>query len=288
MDKVRLNTGELPLPKHANGTDCAAYNCNGDGAFNVSDYADDPRVSDSAGEDTSGTDPGAERRRDPRRLRPDRHLLEWIRQRRQRLSRRHRRLGLLRQRQRPLRRLELLQRRRPRDRARHGGARRDQQRGRRDRAVSEVPADAAANLGLLRSPHRQLGARPYLRRRQRRERGGGRDRRADQHAVRAQRRALRGQQGHGADARLERHQQRQPQLPDELRRGRLRGRLVPRHRAQQHLHRSRRLAGDRGRLSRSAGRLPRKAVSSSSMAWAASASPRPHSRSRRASSATPT
>ena len=57
VDKVRLNTGELPLPKHANGTDCAAYNCNGDGVFNVSDYADDPRVSDSAGEDTSGTDP---------------------------------------------------------------------------------------------------------------------------------------------------------------------------------------------------------------------------------------
>ena len=54
---------------------------------------------------------GLERRRDPRRLRPDRHLLERNRRRRQRLRRRHRRLGLLRQRQRSLRRIELLQRR---------------------------------------------------------------------------------------------------------------------------------------------------------------------------------
>ena len=80
--------------------DCAAYDCNGDGAFNVDDYANDPRVSQSAGNDeadeildgsdliaafSNGSDADA-----------------------QRLRRRHRRLGLLRRRQRPLRRLELL------------------------------------------------------------------------------------------------------------------------------------------------------------------------------------
>jgi hypothetical protein len=50
VNKVRLNTGELPLPQHANGTDCAADDCNGDGAFNVRDFADDPRVSIAAGD----------------------------------------------------------------------------------------------------------------------------------------------------------------------------------------------------------------------------------------------
>jgi hypothetical protein len=55
VDKVRLNKGELPLPRHANGSDCASYDCNGDVAFSVSDYADDPRVSVSAGDDTSDT-----------------------------------------------------------------------------------------------------------------------------------------------------------------------------------------------------------------------------------------
>ena len=37
--KVRLNSGELPLPDG-----CTQYDCNSDGAFNVSDYAGDPRV----------------------------------------------------------------------------------------------------------------------------------------------------------------------------------------------------------------------------------------------------
>ncbi len=45
-EKVRLNKGELPLPKHSNGTDCAAYDCNADGVFNLTDYQDDPRVLD--------------------------------------------------------------------------------------------------------------------------------------------------------------------------------------------------------------------------------------------------
>ncbi len=47
--QVRLNRGELPIPEHANTSACAAYDCNGDGAFNVADYNDDPRVSHSAG-----------------------------------------------------------------------------------------------------------------------------------------------------------------------------------------------------------------------------------------------
>ncbi len=49
--KVWLNRAELPLPKQSNGSDCAAYDCNGDGAFNVDDYANDPRVSQTAGND---------------------------------------------------------------------------------------------------------------------------------------------------------------------------------------------------------------------------------------------
>jgi hypothetical protein len=49
--KVWLNRDELPLPKHADSSDCSAYDCDGDGAFNVDDYASDPRVSNSAGHD---------------------------------------------------------------------------------------------------------------------------------------------------------------------------------------------------------------------------------------------
>jgi hypothetical protein len=37
--KVRLNTGELPLPQG-----CTNYDCNGDGVVNVDDYSGDPRV----------------------------------------------------------------------------------------------------------------------------------------------------------------------------------------------------------------------------------------------------
>src|SRR4051794_6559779 len=37
--KVRLNTGELPLPQG-----CTKFDCNGDGVVNVDDYANDPRV----------------------------------------------------------------------------------------------------------------------------------------------------------------------------------------------------------------------------------------------------
>src|SRR4051794_15488108 len=42
--KVHINRGELPLPEHGDGSTCGAYDCNGDGVFNVADYANDPRV----------------------------------------------------------------------------------------------------------------------------------------------------------------------------------------------------------------------------------------------------
>ena len=47
--QIRLNKEELPLPKDSGGTDCAQYDCNGDGAFNVADFTNDPRVSHTAG-----------------------------------------------------------------------------------------------------------------------------------------------------------------------------------------------------------------------------------------------
>ena len=43
-DRVYINQGELPLPEHADGSTCASYDCNGDGLFNVEDYAQDPRL----------------------------------------------------------------------------------------------------------------------------------------------------------------------------------------------------------------------------------------------------
>jgi len=38
VNKFYLNQGELPKPRHADGTDCPSYDCNGDGVFNVLDY----------------------------------------------------------------------------------------------------------------------------------------------------------------------------------------------------------------------------------------------------------
>jgi Subtilase family/RTX calcium-binding nonapeptide repeat (4 copies) len=49
VDKVRLNAAELPPPRRADGAECAD-DCNGDGAFAVSDFADDPRVAEAAGD----------------------------------------------------------------------------------------------------------------------------------------------------------------------------------------------------------------------------------------------
>jgi hypothetical protein len=43
--QVHLNTGELPYPERSDGSSCGSYDCNGDGAVNVEDYAADPRVS---------------------------------------------------------------------------------------------------------------------------------------------------------------------------------------------------------------------------------------------------
>jgi uncharacterized repeat protein (TIGR01451 family) len=47
--QVALNRGELPRPQLSNGSTCSVYDCNDDGAFNVDDYANDPRVSPSSG-----------------------------------------------------------------------------------------------------------------------------------------------------------------------------------------------------------------------------------------------
>ena len=50
--KVALNRGELPLPQDTSGP-CAQYDCNSDGAFNVVDYANDPRVTPPTAATTS-------------------------------------------------------------------------------------------------------------------------------------------------------------------------------------------------------------------------------------------
>ncbi|HEX8067285.1 MAG TPA: S8 family serine peptidase [Thermoleophilaceae bacterium] len=47
--KVALNRRELPEPQRAGGAPCPGYDCNGDGAFNVDDYAADARVRQDAG-----------------------------------------------------------------------------------------------------------------------------------------------------------------------------------------------------------------------------------------------
>ncbi|MEA2272679.1 MAG: hypothetical protein QOI98_1387 [Solirubrobacteraceae bacterium] len=49
--QVALNEGELPMPQKAGGAVCTARDCNGDGAYNVDDYAQDPRVAKTAGRD---------------------------------------------------------------------------------------------------------------------------------------------------------------------------------------------------------------------------------------------
>src|SRR5206468_4380747 len=60
-NKVWLNCGELPAPEQANGQTVAGsspgcrepakvYDLNGDGVFNVQDYAADPRATDSNGD----------------------------------------------------------------------------------------------------------------------------------------------------------------------------------------------------------------------------------------------
>ncbi len=53
VNKVKLNTGELPLPLNPDGSSCAEYDCNWDGLVNVQDYAGDPRVAATDGEDVA-------------------------------------------------------------------------------------------------------------------------------------------------------------------------------------------------------------------------------------------
>jgi hypothetical protein len=50
VNQVRLNRAELPKPQVGN---CDAYDCNGDGAFNIKDYTGDPRVDPAAGDTES-------------------------------------------------------------------------------------------------------------------------------------------------------------------------------------------------------------------------------------------
>ena len=51
--KVFLNVGELPLPQDATGAEHASHDVDGNGLVNVDDYADDPRVSEDAGDDAA-------------------------------------------------------------------------------------------------------------------------------------------------------------------------------------------------------------------------------------------
>ena len=49
VNKYYLHQGELPLPQRADGSTSSEYDSNGDGLFNVQDYAEDPRVDITAG-----------------------------------------------------------------------------------------------------------------------------------------------------------------------------------------------------------------------------------------------
>jgi len=53
IDKVYVNTGEVPLPEGSSGRDKGTYDYNGDGVVNVQDWADDPRVDWDAGRDAA-------------------------------------------------------------------------------------------------------------------------------------------------------------------------------------------------------------------------------------------
>ena len=44
LDNIYLNKGELPYPEGPNGHDLGTYDFNGDGHFDIRDYAEDPRV----------------------------------------------------------------------------------------------------------------------------------------------------------------------------------------------------------------------------------------------------
>ncbi len=53
LRKHYLHAPELPVPQDAAGVDAADHDANGDGVFNIDDYADDPRVAMDAGVDAA-------------------------------------------------------------------------------------------------------------------------------------------------------------------------------------------------------------------------------------------
>ncbi len=51
VDKIWLNTGELPPPQDADGVEHGTYDLDGNGLVNLDDYDDDPRLDPTVGED---------------------------------------------------------------------------------------------------------------------------------------------------------------------------------------------------------------------------------------------
>jgi hypothetical protein len=54
LDNIFLNKAELPKPEHFDGTPYDSYDANGDGHFDLRDYAEDPRANPAC---PAGTDP---------------------------------------------------------------------------------------------------------------------------------------------------------------------------------------------------------------------------------------
>jgi hypothetical protein len=53
VNKMWVNTGELPVPQLADGTDAPGHDLDGNGLVNIQDYAQDPRVDPKSGTDAS-------------------------------------------------------------------------------------------------------------------------------------------------------------------------------------------------------------------------------------------
>lgn len=51
LRKHYLHAPELPFPQSADGSDRGAHDWNGDGLFNIDDWAEDPRLDPTAGQD---------------------------------------------------------------------------------------------------------------------------------------------------------------------------------------------------------------------------------------------
>ena len=58
VEKYYLNRGELPVPGSEGGAATPAHDANGDGVFNVTDYAGDPRAVDDPDDDNDARRPG--------------------------------------------------------------------------------------------------------------------------------------------------------------------------------------------------------------------------------------